>query len=168
MPDRNLRPPRLDLGARFERERIADTVPPAMGPPYEALVPKPDADGLDQGGIALPELLVPLGTRTGFNTRNEAAGFPGATGRWDGAFVPFPRTEAERQAVGDPRRSIAKRYADRAAYTDKVRTAAAEVVEKGFLLPEDVDPLVKDAGGLYDRIMAHDPADRSCRYLFER
>jgi alpha/beta hydrolase family protein len=168
MPDGNLRPPRLDLGARFERERIADNVPPIMSRPYEALVPRPDADGLDQGGIALPEMLVPLGTRTGFNTRNEAVGFPGATGRWDGAFVPFPRTEAERQAAGDPRPSIAARYADRAAYTDKVRTAAADVVEKGFLLPEDVDPLVRDASGLYDRIMAHDPADRSCRYLFER
>ena len=168
MPDSNLRPPRLDLGARFERDRIADTVPPVMSQPYEALVPKPDADGLDQGGIVLPELLVPLGTRTGFNTRNEAAGFPGATGRWDGAFVPFPRTEAERQAAGDPRPSIVARYADRNAYADKVRTAAAEVVEKGFLLPEDVDPLVKDAAGLYDRILAHDPADRSCRYLFER
>jgi hypothetical protein len=168
MPDGNLRPPRLDLGARFERERVADNVPPIMSTPYEALVPRPDADGLDQGGIALPELLVPLGTRTGFNTRNEAAGFPGATGRWDGAFVPFPRTEVERQAAGDPRPSIAARYADRTTYTDKVRTAAADVVEKGFLLPEDVDPLVRDASGLYDRIMAHDPADRSCRYLFER
>jgi hypothetical protein len=39
-------------------------------------VPKPNADGLDQGGIVLPEMLVPLGTRTGFNTRNDAAGFP--------------------------------------------------------------------------------------------
>ena len=49
-------------------------------------MPKPDADGLDQGGIALPEVLVPLGTRTGFNTRNDTAGFPWATGRWDGSF----------------------------------------------------------------------------------
>jgi hypothetical protein len=138
-----------------------------MGTPFEALVPKPDADGLDQGGIALPEMLVPLGTRTGFNTRNEAAGFPGATGRWDGSFVPFPRTEAERAAAGDPRPSIAARYVDRTAYLQKVRAAAADVVEKGFLLPEEVDALVREAGGLYDRIMAHDPADRSCRYMYD-
>jgi hypothetical protein len=168
MPAGNLRPPRLDLGARFESERIADNVPPAMGTPFEALVPKPDSDGLDQGGIALPEMLVPLGTRTGFNTRNEAAGFPGATGRWDGSFVPFPRTEAERRASGDPRPSIAARYVDRTAYLQKVRAAAADVVEKGFLLAEEVDALVREAGGLYDRIMAHDPADPSCRYLSDR
>jgi Alpha/beta hydrolase domain len=168
LPEGNLRPPRLDLGSRFETDRIADGVPPIMGKPFETLVPRPDADGLDQGGIALPEVLVPLGTRTGFNTRNDAAGFPWATGRWDGSFVPFPRTERERQASGDPRLSLEARYADRAAYEAKVRSTAADVVARGFLLPEDVDAVVDEAGGLYDRIKTHDPADRSCDYLFSR
>jgi hypothetical protein len=49
-----------------------------------------------------------------------------------------------------------------------VRAASAEVVGKGFLLVEDVDTLVSKAGGLYDRVMAHDPADPSCQYLFGR
>jgi hypothetical protein len=168
LPDGNLRPPRLDFGPRFETERIADIVPPALGPAFATLVPRPDADGLDQGGIELPELLVPLGTRTGFNTRAEAVGFPGATGRWDGSFLPFPRTEAERRASGDPRPSIEARYAGRADYEAKVRAAASEVVRQGYLLAEDVDALVSEAVGLYDRIMAHGPADRSCRYLFAR
>jgi hypothetical protein len=168
LPGGNLRPPRLDLGSRFETDRIADKVPPTMGKPFETLVPKPDADGLDQGGIALPEMLVPLGTRTGFNTRNDAAGFPWATGRWDGSFVPFPRTERERQASGDPRASLEARYADRAAYEAKLRSAATDAAGQGFLLPEDVDALVAEAGKLYDRIMAHDPTNRSCDYLFGR
>jgi Alpha/beta hydrolase domain len=168
LPEGNLRPPRLDLGSRFETDRIADEVPPITGKPFETLVPKPNADGLDQGGIALPEMLVPLGTRTGFNTRNDAAGFPWATGRWDGSFVPFSRTDTERQASGDPRPSLQARYANRAAYEAKVRSAAADVVALGFLLPEDVDALVGEAGSLFDRIMAHDPADRSCDYLFGR
>ena len=168
LPESNLRPPRLDLGSRFETDRIADKVPPIMGKPFEALVPKPDADGLDQGGIALPEMLAPLGTRTGFNLRSDAVGFPWATGRWEGSFVPFPRTEAERQAFGDPRPSLKTRYVNRPAYEQKVRAAAADVVGKGFLLQEDVDALVSEAGGLYDRIMARDPADPSCHYLFGR
>jgi hypothetical protein len=168
LPEGNLRPPRLDFGSRFETDRVAEQVPPRMGKPFATLVPRPDADGLDQGGIALPEVLLPLGTRTGFNTRNEAAGFPGATGRWDGSFLPFARTEAERQASGDPRPSLEARYVSRAAYEEKVRAAAADVVRRGFLLPQDVDALVSEAGGLYDRIMARDPADRSCRYLFDR
>ncbi len=168
LPDSNLRPPRLDFGSRFETERIADQVPPTIGKPFEALVPKPDADGLDQGGIMLPEVLVPLGTRLGFNTRNDAVGFPWATGRWDGSFVPFPRTEAERRASGDPRPSLEVRYRDRSDYEAKLRAAAATVVGQGFLLPDDVDALVRDGGGLYDRVMAHDPADRSCQYMFGR
>ena len=49
-----------------------------------------------------------------------------------------------------------------------MRSAAANVVGRGFLLPEDVDALVAEAGDLYDRIKAHDPADRSCDYLFSR
>ena len=168
LPEANLRPPRLDFGSRFETDRVAEQVPPRLGKPFATLVPRPDADGLDQGGIALPEMLLPLGTRTGFNTRNEAAGFPGATGRWDGSFLPFALTEAERRASGDPRPSLEARYVSRAAYEEKVRVAAADVVRRGFLLPQDVDALVSEAGGLYDRIMARDPADRSCRYLFDR
>jgi Alpha/beta hydrolase domain len=168
LPETNLRPPRLNLGKRFESERIADEVPPIIGQPFEALVPRTDADGNDQGGIALPEMLAPLGTRTGFNTRADAVGFPWATGRWDGSFVPFPRNEAERRASGDPRRSLQARYAGRADYEAKVRAAAAVVVGQGYLLAEDVGALVTEAGGLYHRIMAHDPADPSCRYLFGR
>jgi hypothetical protein len=37
-------------------------------------------------------------------------------------------------------------------------------VDFRFLLPEEVDALVDEAGSLYDRIMAHDPADHSCDY----
>jgi hypothetical protein len=82
--------------------------------------------------------------------------------------VPFPRTDAEQQASGDPRPSLQARYANRAVYEAKVRSAAADVVRRGFLLPEDVDALVAEAGGLYDRILAHDPVDHSCDYLFDR
>jgi hypothetical protein len=166
LPENNLRPPRLDLGPRFATEHIADIVPPRAGQPFETLVPKANDDGLDQGGIELPEMLAPLGTRTGFNTRNEATGFSEATGRWDGSFIPFSRTDAERRAAGDPRPSIQARYSDRGDYEHKVLVAAHRVVTGGFLRAEDVDPLVTEAGGLFDRIMAHDPADRSCDYLF--
>jgi hypothetical protein len=39
------------------------------------------------------------------------------------------------------------------------------VVRQGYLMEEDVDALVSEAGAFYDRIMAHDPADSSCRHL---
>ncbi len=166
LPEDNLEPPLLDFGPRYAALGIADIVPPRAGAHYVALVPAPNGDGTDRGGIELPEILVPLGTRLGFNTRNTAAGFPGATGRWDGSFIPFARTEAERQQAGDPRPSLEARYKDRADYEAKLRAAAVPVVAKGFLRAEEVDALVAENGALYDRILAHDPADRSCAYLF--
>jgi hypothetical protein len=166
LPETDLRPPRLDSGPRYATLGIADIVPPRAGPAFEALVPEPNGDGLDQGGIELPEMRVPLGTRLGFNTRNEAAGFPWTTARWDGSFLPFARTEAERRQTGDPRPSLEARYKDRADYESKLRAAAAIVVAKGFLRAEEVDALIAENGALYDRVLAHDPADRSCTYMF--
>ena len=63
LPATNLQSPRLDFGGRFEGDGIADQIPPQMGEPFITLVPRPDSDGLDTGGIALPEIEVPLGTR---------------------------------------------------------------------------------------------------------
>src|SRR5215831_12480481 len=168
LPETNLRPPALDFGPRFAVERIADFVPPRLGKPFETLVPRHDADGNDEGGVSLPEILVPVGTRTGFNTRTEEAGFPWATARWDGSFIPFARTDAERRRMGDPRPSLEARYRDRADYEQKVSAAAQRVVALGFLREEEVTNLVAEAGSFYDRVVAHDPANRSCRYLFPK
>jgi hypothetical protein len=82
--------------------------------------------------------------------------------------VPFPRTEAERRLFADPRPSLDARYTDRIDYESKLRVAATKVVRDGFLREDEVDALVSEAGDFYDRIMAHDPRDRSCNYLFGR
>ena len=55
LPEGNLRPPRLDFGPRFAAERIADFVPPRPDKPLETLVPRPDADGNDEGGVRSPQ-----------------------------------------------------------------------------------------------------------------
>ncbi len=167
-PAQNLAEPRLGFGPRFAAEGIADQVPPTHGKPYGSRVPAPDADGNDRGGVRMIELMVPLGTHTGWNERAPATGFDWAAARFDGSFLPFARTEAERTASHDPRPSLAARYPDRAAYEAKVRAAAARQVEGGFLLPEDVDRAISENLGLYDRLITHDPEDRSCRYLFPR
>jgi hypothetical protein len=165
-PADNLHEPRLDFGPRFRRAGIADLVPPAHGPSYGTRVPAPDADGNDRAGVRMIDLEVPLGTHTGWNERAPETGFAWATARFDGSFQPFARTEAERQASHDPRPSLQARYPTRDAYLAKVRAAAARQVAAGFLLPEDVERAVSETVGLYDRILAHDPADRSCGYLF--
>jgi len=160
-----LAPPRLDFGSRFA-QGIADTVPPRKGAPFPTLVPAPDADGNDRGGVRPVELEAPLGTATGWNLRAPVTGFGWAQGRFDGSFVPFARTEAERIQRGDPRPSLERRYADKADFLVKVRAAAERSVSAGFLLRDEVQEIVNEQSRRWDRIQAHDPADASCRYLF--
>ena len=57
---------------------------------------------------------------------------------------------------------------DRADYEQKVSAATQRVVALGFLREEEVSHLVAEAGAFYDRVVAHDPADRSCFYLFPK
>ena len=165
-PEQNLREPRLDFGAQFARQGVATHVPPAHGAAFETRVPRPDADGNDRGGVRLVELQVPLGTHTGWNERAPETGFPWATARFDGSFMPFARTEVERRAAGDPRPSLEARYATREDFVAKLREAADRQVSAGFLLDEDVQRAITENLGLYDRILARDPNDASCRYLF--
>jgi hypothetical protein len=165
-PEQNLREPRLDFGRRYAKQGIADVVPPKHGDDYETRVPTPDSDGNDKGGVRLVELQAPLGTHTGWNLRAPDTGFAWATSRFDGSFVPFARTEAERVAAGDPRPSLEARYANRDAYVAAVRAAAERQVAAGLLLQEDVERTLKENASLYDRILARDPSDQSCNYLF--
>ena len=60
-----------------------------------------------------------------------------------GAIVPFAATKAEREATGDPRLSIAERYADDAAYVAAVKAAAAEMVAERLLLSQDAERAVE-------------------------
>jgi Alpha/beta hydrolase domain len=165
-PDGNLREPRLDFGPRFASQGIADQVPPLQGASFETRVPAADVDGNDRGGVRFIELQVPLGTHTGWNQRAPQTGFPWATARFDGSFVPFARTEAERRSSDDPRPSIEARYPTRSVFAAKVQAAAKRQVTAGFLLAEDVERAVSENVDLYDRVMAHAPADQSCQYLF--
>jgi len=164
-PPQALAEPRLDLGPEFAAAGIEGKVPPGHGVPFGTRAPAPDADGNDRSGVRMVELEVPIGTHTGWNERAADTGFAWATARFDGSFLPFARTEVERKALGDPRPSLEARYPTRAAYEVKVRAAAAKQVAAGFLLPEDIERAVSENLGLYDRVLAHDPKDPSCRYL---
>jgi hypothetical protein len=165
VPSRFLEPPRLNFGARFVSEGVADLVPPRSYKPYTTLVPLADGDGLDKGGIRLPDVTVPLGTYTGWNPQNAATGAPERLSRWEGSFVPFARNENERLAANDPRPSVLERYATRDAYRQAYAAATLALVEKGFLLGNEVNAMVDRAAALYDRVLARDPAGESCAYL---
>ena len=74
--------------------------------------------------------------------------------------IPFPATRAEREGSGDPRPSIEERYESKPAYLDQVRRAAARLVEQRYLLEEEVDALVAQAGERWDWFTSPDARDR--------
>lgn len=144
-PAQVYRPLRLDPGQRWETEGIADHVPPKTGEPFVTLVPAVDANGNEQAGIRLPEISAPRGTATGWNLRDEAFGAGGVLAGLQGAWFPFAKTKAEREAMGDPRPSLEELYPDRGAYLDSVAATLIVLREGGYLLDEDVTRLLERA-----------------------
>jgi hypothetical protein len=130
------------------------TLPAIEGEPYLALVSAVDADGNEIAGIRLPDLTVPLATHTGWNLRHVQVGNPdlviGITGGLAGWSLPFPATRAAREAVGDPRLSIAERYPSKEAYLLQVESAARALVDEGYLLAEDLPRVTAGAALRYD------------------
>jgi len=119
-------------------------IPPASGAKYPLYVPKADADGLDVAGIRSMEVRVPTATLTGWNVRADGRR-PGDLCGLSGAYVPFAKTKAERQAANDPRPSFEERYGDQAGYVKAVEAAARALVGERFLLQEDADRYIKAA-----------------------
>jgi Alpha/beta hydrolase domain len=125
-------------------------LPPIPGQPFPALVSAIDRDGNETAGIRSPDLTVPLGTHTGWNPRHPQIGSPGQLTNLIGATVPFAATRQAREARGDPRPSIAERYAGKQAYLDQVRQAAQQLIADGYLLGEDLDLVVDLAAQRFD------------------
>ena len=66
----------------------------------------------------------------------------------------FATTESIREAVGDPRDSIEKRYNSRQEYLHKVHLAAAELIKEGYLLEEDLETVTRNCGERYDEAIS--------------
>jgi hypothetical protein len=109
---------------------------------YGTLVPAVDADGNETAGIRLPDQAVPIATLTGWNLYH---GLATELCDRDGTFAPFARTKAEREAVHDPRPSLAERYGSREQYVARVKAAADALVRERLLLPADAEVYVKAA-----------------------
>ena len=144
---------RLDFGPNFRTRGIIDFEPPKVGKPFPLLVPQVDADGNEISGIRLPEQIVPLATYTGWNLRDARIGAADVAYDMVGSFLPFPRTAADREKTGDPRRSIEERYKSRTEYLEKVTAAADALVRARLLLAADVSKITQRAGSRWDSLM---------------
>jgi hypothetical protein len=149
-PERTVRPTQLDFGP--DADCGIAVYPPKIGASYKVYVSAVDADGNETAGIRLPDVTEPLATSSGWNPRHPDQGAPGDLMQMMGSTISFARTRAEREKNGDPRPSIAERYASRTAYLDAVRTAAQKLVTERYVLAEDVESIVERAGQRWDYI----------------
>ena len=143
---------KMDFGRDFERTRVITNEPPALGGKLTVLVPQVDADGNDLSGIRIPEVAVPLGTYAGWNIHLPQLKDLEYLAGLVGSFEPFAKTREERERSGDPRLSIAERYFGKQDYLDRVQKCARDLVSQRFLLPGDVDAVLKRASAMWDAI----------------
>jgi hypothetical protein len=107
------------------------------------------------GGVRLPDHAVPTGTNGG---QNQPQSF---TCMLVGTFSPFAATKAERERTADARLSIEERYRARDDYVNRIRTAALDLVTRGFMLPEDAAVIVQEAAS--SKLFAPAPANDAPR-----
>lgn len=139
--------PDYDFGPHFraiDTSGWADRQPPVLRGTLPQRVPRVDADGNETAGIRPIQLRVPLGSYTGWNVTAKGIGAGGGCSLF-GGFVPFARTRAERLAANDPRPSLEERYTDHAGFVEKVRAAAEAQRAEGWLLPDDLAKIVRQA-----------------------
>jgi hypothetical protein len=111
---------------------------------YYTFVCRVDADGNEVAGIRLPDIAVPLATYTGWNEYKPP--YPkGELADRDGSCLPFPADKAAREAAGDPRPSIAERYASGSDYVAKVQAVVSALSRDRLLLAEDAERYLERA-----------------------
>ncbi len=141
--------PLLDYGQKYDFKNVTGILthePPGSksDQPYVTMVPKVDKDGNEIAGIRSIGIRVPLGTYTGWALRREGFG-KGDLDALNGMFIPFKNTRKERIEAGDPRLSLQERYRSHEKYIEAVKKAAGELVNEGFLLPEDAEKEIEAA-----------------------
>ncbi len=122
----------------------ATGVPPSLRAPTHLptaviQVPKLDSDGNALGGVRLPDLVAALGTHGGQNAPQTF------TCSLIGSYTAFAKNKIEREASNDSRPSLGERYRDRDDYVNRVRQAAASLIQEGFLLPDDAAIIIQAA-----------------------
>jgi hypothetical protein len=149
LPQQPLRAFHLNFGADWPKG-IVSVEPPEVGAPFVVSVPAVDADGNVRSGIRLPDIAVPLATQAGWNYRDASIGSPDRLAGEIGSYIPFARTKADRDRANDPRLSIEERYRNRDEYVGKFAAAATDLVDRGYVLAEDVADLLRHAVEHYD------------------
>jgi hypothetical protein len=167
--DRILNPViRYDFGNGFEAADLSgvmSVVPPRILGVVPTYVPRVNEDGNETAGVPSVQMQAPLGTYLGWNTVRSGF-FAGQGCGFQGGWIPFAKTKAERLARNDPRLSLEERYGTHEAYVARVRRAADRALRDRFLLPEDAVRIVREAEA--SDVLRHAPpapVETSCEPL---
>jgi hypothetical protein len=149
----------LDYGPGWQDKRILALQPPKVGAAFPVMVPQVDLDGNETDGVRLPEITVPLATYTAWNLRDPSIGAPDQRVAFEGSYLPFPRTPADREKTRDPRKSIAERYRNRFEYLTRYSAALDALVKENWILEEDRVLMMQRAEEEWDLATAPSPAE---------
>ena len=144
---------RVDYGPEFATRGIVSFEPPEVASAFPVMVPQVDDDGNETGGLKMPGIEVPLATYTGWNLFQSEFGPEGVLSSMQGSYIPFPRAAVDRQESDDPRRAIAERYRSREQYVGLVSNVALRLIDEGYLLAEDLAPILGRASEHWDYLM---------------
>ena len=136
-----------DFGSGFAYNDLSGVItsqPPLIKQVLPTLVPRVNADGNEMAGVASVLHQAPLGTYLGWNVQKSGF-FKGQICGFQGGYVPFEMTRANRLASGDSRPSLEERYGTQEGYVCTVERAAESLVRGRFLLRADADRLIRDA-----------------------
>lgn len=131
----------LDRGPEFFSHRRITLQPPINRGDYVVRVPAYADDNTERGTLQLPSVSVPLATYTSWNLRDRTIGAEQELLSLAGGYVPLAKTAAERQAAGDPRAALLERYRDFDDYRRQYISAARELIDQRYVLPEDLPRL---------------------------
>jgi hypothetical protein len=136
-----------DFGPDFRADDVSGVItrqPPRIVSVLPTYVPRVDSDGNETTGVPSVLHQAPLGTYLGWNVAARGF-FKGQICGFQGGYIPFAATAAERVAAGDPRPSLEERYGALEGYVCVVRRAAVRAVAERFLLQDDADRIIAEA-----------------------
>jgi hypothetical protein len=122
-PAKQYEPYKLDL----------TTEPPKVLGTYPTLVPQVGPDSNEIAGIRYPRVTVPVATYTGWNLRDPSVGFPDARQSFVGSYIPFAKSR------------LTELYRDEFDYLGRVARAAMQLIDDRFLVPEELNAIVRQA-----------------------
>ena len=120
---------------------------------FPSIVSEIDGTFNEIAGVRLPDISSPLATYFGWNLRHPSIGAPhlpiGITGGLAGSTIPLPINEIEANSNNDPRVAISQMYSSKEEYLKRVKTDALDLIDKKFLLKEDLEIIIEHASQKY-------------------